>query len=100
MTERISTQGRVEWIETTLRAAFGPSHLVVHDDSARHRGHAGAKGGAGHYQVLIVADAFRDRELLARHQAVYAALGSLAERGIHALALRTLTPEEWERTEA
>jgi len=86
---------RAAWIESTLRAIFAPQHLRVEDESARHVGHAGAASGGGHFRVLIVADAFRGQDRLARQRAVYAALGTAMQGDIHALALRTLTPEEW-----
>lgn len=88
---------RVQWIEDKLRAAFAPQHLSVEDESARHAGHAGAAGGGGHFRVLIVAESFRGQDPVRRHSAVYAALGAAMKSDIHALALRTLTPEEWER---
>ena len=88
---------RVKWIETTLRRAFAPSHLAVEDESAQHAGHAGAAAGGGHFRVLIVSESFRGQDPVARHSAVYAALGTAMKSEIHALALRTLTPEEWER---
>jgi BolA protein len=86
---------RVVWIEKTLRQAFAPSHIVVEDESALHGGHAGAAAGGGHFRVLIVAECFRGQSLVARQRAVYAALGDAMRSSIHALALRTLTPEEW-----
>jgi len=88
---------RVQWIETTLRQAFAPVHLRVDDESAEHAGHAGAASGGGHFRVVIVADAFRGLDPVSRHSAVYTALGSAMWSDIHALALRTLTPEEWQR---
>ena len=88
---------RLRWIETTLREAFAPQHLAVEDESARHVGHVGAASGGGHFRVLIVSASFRDQSPVARHSAVYAALGAAMRTEIHALALRTLTPEEWER---
>ena len=88
---------RVQWIEATLRAAFTPQHLVIEDESARHAGHAGAASGGGHFRVLIVSAAFRSQTPVERHSAVYAALGDKMKSDIHALALKTLTPEEWER---
>lgn len=91
---------RVQWIETTLRQAFVPQHLAVEDESARHAGHAGAATGGGHFRVLIVSDSFRGQDPVARHSAVYAALGSAMKSEIHALALRTLTPEEWKQARA
>jgi BolA protein len=86
---------RVKWIETTLTEALQPQHLMVEDDSAKHVGHAGAASGGGHFRVLIVAPAFRGLDRVARQRAVYAALGDAMHSTIHALALRTLTPEEW-----
>lgn len=89
---------RVAWIETTLHAALNPVHLVVEDESARHRGHAGAPAaGASHFRVLIVSSDFTGQDLISRQRSVYAALGDAMKDGIHALALRTLTPEEWQR---
>jgi len=88
---------RVAWIETQLRAALAPAHLVIADESAQHAGHAGAASGGGHFRVLIVAEAFRNQSPVARQRAVYAALGDAMRSTIHALALRTLTPEEWEK---
>jgi BolA family transcriptional regulator, general stress-responsive regulator len=82
-------------IEARLRARFAPSHLEVVDDSARHVGHAGAAAGGGHYSCLVVSDWFRGRSSLERHRAVYAAVGDLMPRAVHALALSTLDPEEW-----
>lgn len=88
---------RVTWLETTLRLALAPEHLEVAGESARHAGHAGA-GSGGHFRVLIVSRQFRNQDLLARQRAVYAALGSGMQSKVHALSLRTMTPEEWEQT--
>ena len=87
---------RLRWIENTLRDTFTPLHLRVEDESARHVGHAGAASGGGHFRVLIVSESFRGQDPVSRHGAVYRALGAAMKSEIHALALRTLTPEEWE----
>ena len=47
-----------------------------------------------HYEALVVSDAFRGKLPLARHRMVYATLGELMGGAIHALALKTQTPEE------
>ena len=47
-----------------------------------------------HFEALVVSEAFRGKLPLARHRLVYATLGTLMGGEIHALALRTLTPEE------
>ena len=81
-------------IETALRQAFAPHHIEVVEESALHVGHAGATGG-GHFRALVVSDRFQGQDLLTRQRMVYAALGDAMKSEIHALALRTLTPEEW-----
>jgi BolA protein len=88
---------RARWLEDTLREKLQPLHLQVTDESALHAGHPGAAGGGGHFRVLIVCDSFRGQSLLARQRAVYAAVGDAMQATIHALALSTLTPEEWSR---
>ena len=85
---------RVEQIRTRLTAALAPLELVVEDESHRHVGHAGARDGRGHFRVRVVSAAFRGQLPLARHRAVYAALGELMQTDIHALAIDARTPEE------
>jgi BolA protein len=88
---------RVRWLETTLHEKLQPLHLQVTDETALHAGHPGAAGGGGHFRVLIVCDSFRGQSLLDRQRAVYAAVADAMQSTIHALALSTLTPEEWNR---
>lgn len=85
---------RVAQIRARLEAALAPSALEVEDDSHRHAGHAGARDGRGHFHVRIVSQAFRGQPALARHRAVYAALGELMQTDIHALAIDARAPEE------
>ena len=47
-----------------------------------------------HFEALVVSEAFRGKLPLARHRMVYATLGERMGGEIHALALRTLTPDE------
>ncbi|WP_321964690.1 BolA family protein [Paraburkholderia sp. J7] len=84
---------RMALIETRLTAALAPVSIEVRDDSAQHAGHAGASAG-GHYHVTIVAPAFAGKARVARHRMVYDALAEAMQRGIHALAITALTPEE------
>lgn len=57
--------------------------------------HAEVEGADGvHFEATVISDAFRGKLPLARHRMVYATLGSRMGGEIHALALRTLTPEE------
>ena len=88
---------RARQLEATLRDGLDPVHLAVEDESARHAGHAGAASGGGHFRVVVVSATFRGQSPLARQRAVYALLGDAMRTTIHALSLRTLTPEEWEK---
>jgi BolA family transcriptional regulator, general stress-responsive regulator len=85
---------RVAAIRAALEAALSPQSLEVQDDSHRHAGHAGAADGRGHFHVDIVSEAFAGLSPIARHRAVYAAVGSLMDTDIHALAIRARTPAE------
>lgn len=85
---------RVEQIRTALAAALAPALLEVEDDSHRHVGHAGARDGRGHFNVVVVSEVFAGKGPLARHRAVYAALGTMMETDIHALSIKALTPGE------
>jgi acid stress-induced BolA-like protein IbaG/YrbA len=51
--------------------------------------------GQGHYEARVVSPAFEGKRSIARHQLVYGALGQRVGREIHALAIKTFTPEEW-----
>lgn len=50
-----------------------------------------------HFEATVIADSFAGKPTLARHRLVYATLGERMGGEIHALALRTLTPEEARR---
>jgi BolA protein len=84
-------------LSSKLTAEFAPTALEIEDDSARHRGHKGASGGA-HFSVRIVSPAFDGLPLVARHRLVYGALAEEMAGRVHALALVTLTPAEAART--
>lgn len=75
-------------------AVLAPLSIEIEDDSALHAGHAGAKGGGGHYRMTMVSDAFIGKNTVARHRLIYGALGELMRTRIHALAIRALTAEE------
>lgn len=83
---------RIERIREALLVALAPSELEVIDESEQHLGHAGAASGRGHFRVRIVAGAFAGQSPLQRHRAVYAALGTLMETDIHALAIEARPP--------
>lgn len=53
-------------------------------------------GDGQHFEALIVSALFRDKSRVERHQLVYRALGDRMREEIHALSMKTLTPEEFE----
>jgi BolA protein len=82
-------------IEQRLQAALAPTHLVVTNDSARHRGHAGDDGsGESHFTVDIVAERFAGMSRVGRQRAVNHALADLLRDRIHALAISARAPGE------
>ena len=85
---------RVERIRAALQAALQPEALEVVDDSHRHAGHEGARDGRGHFTVRIVSPVFAGKAPLARHRAIYAALGEMMQTDIHALAIEAKAPGE------
>lgn len=78
-------------------SALEPLEIDVTDDSAAHRGHAGAASGGGHYQLRLISARFAGQSRLARHRLVYDLLAELMQREIHALAMNLLAPDEVER---
>ncbi len=90
----INNDERVLVITERLQAALSPTSLTVDDESHLHAGHAGAKSGKGHFAVHIVSEAFTGQRPLARHRAVYDALGDYTTTDIHALSISAKTPAE------
>jgi BolA protein len=84
-----------ERIQSKLRIAFVPQRLDIQDDSAKHSGHSGAReGGESHFSVTIVSSAFEGLTRVARQRLVNQALADELAGPVHALSLKTLTPEE------
>ena len=75
-------------------AQLDPETLEIEDESSRHAGHEGAKGGGGHYRLTIVSRRFAGQPVQARHRMVYDALGALMRREIHALSIQARAPGE------
>ncbi len=79
-------------IEQKLSREFDASVLRVDDESHLHNV---APGAESHFKVTIVSDQFADQMLIKRHRLVNQALRKELTQ-IHALALHTYTPQEWE----
>ena len=82
-----------ESIEGQLRQAFSPRHLAVVNESHMHNVPPGSES---HFNVVLVCDAFDGQRKVARHQQVYQVLADQLAAGVHALALHTYTPAEWQ----
>jgi len=75
-------------IKSTLDKALPGSTVDIRD----------LTGGGDHFQVIIVTAQFEGKGLVDQHQMVYGALReALGNERIHALSLKTYTPEQWER---
>ena len=73
-------------LEERIRQGVGDvSHIVVTD----------LTGTKDHWQAVIVSGAFSGKSRIQQHQMVYTALGELMAGPVHALALKTYTPESW-----
>jgi acid stress-induced BolA-like protein IbaG/YrbA len=48
-----------------------------------------------HFEAVIVSDAFTNQSMIKQHQQVYSALGNMMQKEIHALSIKTFTPDDW-----
>jgi acid stress-induced BolA-like protein IbaG/YrbA len=56
---------------------------------------ATVSGDGQHFEAVVIAAAFAGKTMVQQHQLVYQALGDKMKQEIHALSLRTYTPEQW-----
>ncbi len=77
----------IDEVKTMLEGAFPGSQIELsspmEDDN--------------HFQLVVVSDRFDGKSMVEQHQLVYQALGGAMDEAIHALALRTFTPEQWSK---
>ncbi len=84
---------RIKLINERLTSALSPQQLEIIDNSHKHRGHAGAKDGAGHYTLHIASSLFKNKSLIECHRMIYAALGDLLPTQIHAVSIKIIALE-------
>jgi len=82
-------------IEAKLRERLEALHVQVDDESHLHAGHAGAASGGGHFRATIVSEKFEGLNRVAAQRLVYASLEDEMGGEIHALAMKTFTPAQW-----
>jgi BolA protein len=83
---------RQETISRKLSAALAPVHLDVVNESSMH---SVPPGSETHFKVIVVSPLFEGLGPVDRHRRVHAALGEEFAAGLHALAIRALTPSQW-----
>ena len=74
-------------IESLLKMTFPDGQFVIND----------LTGTRDHYEAVVVSGLFEHKALVEQHRLVYAALGEAMRERIHALALKTYTPDAWAR---
>lgn len=73
-------------VEAMIKAGIPDSEVQVQD----------LTGGGDHYQVIVISPQFAGKGLVQQHQMVYRAVqNAMSSEAIHALALKTYTPETW-----
>jgi len=82
-----------ERIQARLAAGIDCQYLEVINESGQHNVPAGSES---HFRVVIVSTDFTDKTLLVRHRSVYGVLAEEMAGPVHALALHTYTPDEWQ----
>lgn len=69
-------------------------HLNIEQGMATE--HLSVDGDGRHFEAVVVSDAFAGKSRVQRHQLVYQTLGDRMREEIHALSIKTYTPQEWE----
>ncbi|MDX2098629.1 MAG: BolA family transcriptional regulator [Leptolyngbyaceae cyanobacterium bins.59] len=78
-----------DYVVTMIKSAMPDAEVQLQD----------LTGGGDHYQATIVSSAFEGKSLVQQHQMVYGALReAMSSEAIHALALKTYTPQDWAAT--
>lgn len=88
-------------IKTILQEKIGATIVEIEDRSDLHKHHQGrmnAPVGSGHYDAIVVASSFAGKTMMQQHRMVYNALSDQMQTTIHALSLKTYTPEQWQQS--
>lgn len=76
-------------VEELIRSALPDAEVRIQD----------LTGGGDHYQAIVVSSAFEGKSLIQQHKLVYGAVNqAMSTEAIHALSLKTFTPEDWAKT--
>ena len=76
---------------------FMPVYCKITDQSHLHAGHKEASpNGSTHFHVTIVSDIFENKKNIQRHRDINKTCDLFFKKGLHALAIKALSPSEWE----
>ncbi len=73
-----------------------PESIKQNIDQGMVTTHLSVVGDGQHFEAVVVSEEFAGKSRVQRHQRVYQTLGDRMRAEIHALSMKTLTPEEWE----
>lgn len=85
MSRQARIEEKLQSLEPTFLEVLNESHM-----------HSVPRGSETHFKVVIVSERFEGQPLVARHRLVYEALGEELRAGLHALAITSKSPAEWE----
>lgn len=85
---------RFDRIKNLVQEQLQPLHLELENESSQH---SVPPGSETHFKVLVVSEIFKEVSRVDRQRKVHALLGDEFKSGLHALTIRALTPEEWEK---
>lgn len=80
-------------IEDKITQTLNPTFLEITNESHMH---SVPPGSESHFKLTLVSELFEGKNLLARHRLVNEILAHELKEHIHALALHTFTPSEWQ----
>ena len=82
-------------LETRIRESLMATYVEVIDESHLHAGHVGARDGGQHFRATIVSEKFVGLNRVRAQQLVYQSVEEWMGKEIHALSIKTFTPEAW-----
>ena len=84
-------------IKTFILNAMDPKEIETMIENGMSGSTVNVEGDGTHFDAVIVSEDFEGKTLLERHKLVYSVLGEAMKERIHALSLKTYTPEQWEK---
>lgn len=72
-----------------------PESIRAHIEIAMACDYLQVEGDGHHFNAVVVSNEFRGKSMVQQHQLVYKVLGDRMKQEIHALSIKTYTPEQW-----